>query len=302
MHGIAIVGGGNMGRTHARAWAGLGLGDAIRSICTPSPGTAFPAAPSARFVTDLDEVLADPAVDIVSVCTPTPTHAEIAIRALRAGKNVLLEKPIALGIAEAEAIAAVGSESDGILMVAHVVRFFEGYRRVRAEAESRRLGALRHVRATRLSAAPTWASWLADESRSGGMLVDFAIHDFDQLNLFLGRPTAVTTVQAGPPMRFETSVEYAAGGVGEVVTCAEMPAGTPFSSSLEVTGSAGTASFEHPDAADDDPFVRQAAYFLRCVDERTQPDECPTESAVLALRVALAARESLRSGRTVDLD
>lgn len=302
MHGVAIVGGGNMGRTHAEAWSRLGLGRDIRYICTPSPGPDFPHAPMARFVTDLGEVLADPAVDIVSVCTPTPSHPDLAIRALRAGKNVLLEKPIALSAAHADEIAAAAAESSGILMIAHVVRFFDGYQRVRAEAESGRLGEVRHVRAARLSAAPTWASWIADESRSGGMLVDFAIHDFDQLNLFLGRPLAVTTVAAGPPGRFETTVEYAGGGVGEVVTCAEMPPGTPFSSSLEVSGDAGTASFQFPDATPDDPFARQAAYFLRCVDERSRPDYCPTESAVAALRVALAARESLRAGRTVDLD
>ena len=302
MHGIAIVGGGNMGRTHARAWSELGLGRDIRFICTPSPGADFPHAPSARFVTDFDEVLADAEVDIVSVCTPTPSHRDLAVRALGAGKHVLLEKPIALSTDDAEAIAAVAAESTGILMVAHVVRFFDGYQRVRGEAESGRLGELRHVRTTRMSAAPTWASWLADESRSGGMLVDFAIHDLDQLNLFLGQPVAVTTVQAGSPGRFETTVEYAAGGVGRAETCAEMPAGTPFSSSLEVTGDAGTASFRYPDATHDDAFVRQAAYFLRCVDDGPEPHYCPTESAVLALRVARAARESLRSRRTVGLD
>lgn len=299
-HGIAIVGGGNMGRTHARAWSELGLGDRIRYICTPSPGTSFPRAPSARFVTDLDEVLADPEVDIVSVCTPTPSHSGLATRALRAGRNVLLEKPIALTIDEAEEVTAAAAGSSGILMVAHVVRFFAGSQHVRAEAESGRLGALQTVRATRLSAAAAWAAWLADESRSGGTLVDFAIHDFDQLNLFLGRPVAVTTVETGSPRRFETTVEYAGGGTGQVVTCTEMPAGSPFSSSLEVTGDAGTSSFRHPDDTRDDPFARQVAYFLGCVDAGTPPEYCPIESAVLALRVSLAARESLRSGRTVD--
>jgi predicted dehydrogenase len=301
MHAIAIVGGGNMGRTHAAAWSELGLGDRIRFICTPRPGGTFPHAPSARLVTDFDDVLSDPAVDIVSVCTPTPSHSDLAIRALSAGKNVLLEKPIALTTAEAEEIDAVAAESSGILMVAHVVRFFEGYQRVRSEAESGRLGELRTVRASRLSAAAAWASWLADESRSGGTLVDFAIHDFDQLNLFLGRPLAVTTVETGSPGRLETTVEYAGGGLGQVVTCADMPAGSAFSSSLEVTGDAGTSSSRYPDAPQQNPFARQAAYFLRCIDAGIQPHYCPTESAILALRVSVAARESLRSGLTVDV-
>lgn len=136
MHGIAIVGGGNMGRTHARAWSGLGLGGLIRTICTPHPGEPFPDAPGARFVTDLDDVLSDPDVDILSVCTPTPSHPDIAIRALGAGKSVLLEKPIALTLDAARTIADAAAVSAGVLMVAHVVRFMAGHQRVRADAES----------------------------------------------------------------------------------------------------------------------------------------------------------------------
>lgn len=136
MHGIAIVGGGDMGRTHARAWSGLGLGGLIRTICTPHPGEPFPDAPGARFVTDLDDVLSDPDVDILSVCTPTPSHPDIAIRALGAGKSVLLEKPIALTLDAARTIADAAAVSAGVLMVAHVVRFMAGHQRVRADAES----------------------------------------------------------------------------------------------------------------------------------------------------------------------
>lgn len=301
MHGIAIVGAGNMGRTHAGAWTRLGLGERIRYVCTRRPGDSFPAAPSARVVAELDDVLADPEVDIVSICTPTPSHAELAVRALGAGKHVLLEKPVALDLEGAAAIATADAASDATLMVAHVVRFFAGYQRVRSEVESGAIGRPRSVRATRSSVAPTWAAWLADEAQSGGMLVDFAIHDFDQVNLHLGRPVAITTVEAGASGRFESRVEYADGGVGHVVTNPRLPAGSPLESSLEVRGTAGTTSFRYPDAAPDEPFVRQAAYFLDCLESRRRTDECPTSSAVLALRLALAARESLRSGRTIEI-
>ncbi len=301
MHGIAIVGAGKMGRAHAAAWSRLGLGERIRYICTRSPGTAPPLAPSARVVTEFDDVLADPEVNLVSICTPTPSHAELAVRALRAGRHVLLEKPVALDLRGAAAIMAADAASDAVLMVAHVVRFFAGYQRLRHEVESGRIGRARAAWASRSSAAPTWAAWLADEARSGGMLVDFAIHDFDQLNLHLGRPVAVTTVETGPTGRFESRIEYAEGGVGHVVTNPQLPAGSPFESSLEVRGTAGTVSFRYPDAAPDEPFVRQAAYFLDCVETRRPPEACPPESAVLALRLALAARESLRSGRTIEI-
>lgn len=302
MHSIAIIGQGRMGQAHAEAWAELGLADDIRYICTPRPGAPLANAPLARFVTNLDDVLADDDVDILSVCTPTPTHAEIAIRALEAGKNVLLEKPIALTLGDAAAIAEAAANSTGTLMVAHVVRFFRGYEVLRETADAGGFGRITSVDASRLSALSRGESWLDDESLSGGVLVDFAIHDFDQLNLFLGTPIAVTAVQQGDHGRTLTTVEYADGGVGRVETCSRMPQGHAFESSLRIEGADGTESYRYVGGVSDDrPYRRQAAYFLHCIEHGVPPVLCPTDAAILALRVSLAAQESLKFDRTVML-
>lgn len=299
---IAIIGQGRMGQTHAEAWAELGLGNDIRYVCTPRPRPPLHGAPSAKFVTHLDEVLADDDVDILSVCTPTPTHRSIAIRALAAGKNVLLEKPIALTIDDAHAIAAAAADSSGVLMVAHVVRFFAGYQHLREIVSSGRVGRPRAVAASRLSALARGPSWLDDESLSGGMLVDYAIHDFDQLNLMLGVPTAVTARPTGSDGCVETLVEYVGGGVGRVEACSRMPPGSGFESSLQVEGPLGSEAFRFlAETSDDKPYRRQAAYFLHCVENGVSPEVCPPEAAILALRVSLAARDSLTSGRSVQL-
>ncbi|MEX1078386.1 MAG: Gfo/Idh/MocA family oxidoreductase [Homoserinimonas sp.] len=292
------MGQGSMGRTHAAAWAALG--ERIGYVCTPRPGAPLPGASEARMVSNLGEVLDDDAIDIVSVCTPTPSHAEIAIRALGAGKNVLLEKPIALTIPDAFAIAAAADASSGLLMVAHVVRFFDGYQRLRQEWEAGDLGAVRSVTASRLSSAPQSASWITDPNRSGGPLVDFAIHDFDQLNLFLGTPLAVTALPGGMPGFIETTVEYDSG-TGRVITCTQMPDDYPFSSSLEVTGSRATSAFRYPAVTEDSPYTTQAAYFLACVRNGVEPRECPTDAAIQALRLALAAQRSWATGETIQL-
>ncbi|RNE64157.1 gfo/Idh/MocA family oxidoreductase [Cryobacterium tepidiphilum] len=299
-----------MSAAHAAAWSELGLGERIRYVCTPHPRPPLAGAPAARFVSELDDVLADDEVDILSVCTPTPSHAGIAIRALAAGKSVLLEKPIALTREDALAVARAAADSGATFMVAQVVRFFAGYRMLRASVEAGHLGSVRAVRASRRSVARASGSWLDDESASGGVLVDFAIHDFDQVNLFLGTPTAVTAARSGGTRgEIETTVEYAGGGVGRVVCCSEMPAGSPFSSSLEIEGVQGgdvlreeyRYSPDRASAADttDSPYAAQAAYFLRCRQAGTPPDFCPTEAAIAALDVSLAARESLRTGGTV---
>ena len=328
MTGIAIVGQGYMGRTHAGAWTRLGHGGDIRYVQAPGRRAWDDLAPAARFVTDLDEVLRDPAVDVVSVCTPTPTHADIAVRALDAGKHVLLEKPIALTLADAQRIAAAADRSPQVLMVAQVVRFFAGYRELRRIAGSGELGRVIAVRASRTLATPTWADWWADESQSGGVPVDFAVHDFDQAGLFLGDPVAVTATRTAADAPMETLVEYADGGIGQVLSHAHLPAGSGFSSGLELVGTRGLASYRLVSAAptdsaeesqgisqlvvstpdgvrqqhvpDDDPYLREVEYFAHCVAAGEQPLLSPTESAVTALRVSLAARESLgRRARVV---
>jgi predicted dehydrogenase len=325
MTSIAILGAGYMGRTHAAAWTELGCD--VRYVQSPS-GATLPEAPDARSVTELATVLADPAVDIVSICTPTPTHRELAVRALGAGKHVLLEKPIALSIADAQAISAAAQSSKGTFMVAHVVRFFEGYRRARADVEAGRIGTVLSARARRLITKPD-TPWWYDESASGGVVVDVGIHDFDQLNLFLGTPIAVTSRSNDPLGPIETTVDYASGAVGSVLTFADLPAGAPFTTSLELIGTDGLIDYDFSAAAPTateagsgvnlyrlatasdantetlsalDSYTRQAEYFLECVRDASDPSYCPTASALLALDVALAARQSLLSGETVLLE
>jgi predicted dehydrogenase len=304
-HRIAIVGAGRMARAHAGAWVRAGLGDAIAYVVSPQTRPALEEAPHARWATRLEDVLADAEVDLLAVCTPTPSHAEIAIEALRHGRNVLLEKPIALTVADAEAVAEAARRSTGVLMVAHVVRFMRRYAELADRVADGSVGRVRAVRAARLSSGPPGGSWFDDERRSGGILVDFAIHDFDQANLLLGTPVAVRSVGVGgggfgAPVA--TTVEYAGGGVAQVLSVADLPADSEFRSGLDVVGTGG-ADATASDTAEppDDPFLTQARYFLECVESKSDPIRCPTEDAIAALRVALAARTSLASDARVPL-
>ncbi|TAM69353.1 MAG: Gfo/Idh/MocA family oxidoreductase [Microbacteriaceae bacterium] len=325
---IAIIGQGTMARAHARAWREVGLADRIRYICTPGTPRPIGDAPRAEFVTDLDVVLTDPTIDIVSVCTPTPSHADIAVRALERGKDVLLEKPIALNLRDAAAIRDAAARSDGILMVAHVVRFFGGYEALRSVARGGEVGQVLSVHAERISGPPAPSPWWHDESKSGGILVDFAIHDFDQLNLFLGTPRALDARRASPTSPIEISVEYADGGIGQVQTFMGMAPDVPFSSALSLLGTQGSATHQFSGASDvavstpaaefirlvtaagvafrpadaTNPYARQARHFLDCVASRTDSGIAPTDGAILALAVSLAARRSLAESRPIDVE
>ena len=292
-------GAGRMGQAHAEAWAACGV--PVRWVVSPRTRPDLPAAPDARWTTSLDDALADPAADIASICTPTPTHADLAVQALAAGGNVLLEKPIALTLPDAERVAAAAARAPGVLMVAHVVRFFPGYAALAERVAAGSVGLPRAVLGSRLSAAPAGAEWLADESRSGGMVVDFAIHDVDQANAYLGEPVAVTTVRA-PGDRFGTpaaiTVEYAAGGVAQLLAVSDLPAGSPFRTTLEVVGDRASDSLTDLPG---DAFTAQARYFLECVETGAEPARSPVAAAIDALRVCLAARESARTGARVVL-
>ncbi|GAB3394657.1 Gfo/Idh/MocA family oxidoreductase [Humibacter soli] len=315
---VAIVGPGTIGAAHAAAWREVGA--EVSHLVSRRPDARLADAPHAVTVTDYATVLADPTVDIVTICTPTPTHREFAIAALRAGKHVLLEKPIALTIDNAQAIAREAEGSDGVLMVAHVVRFFDGYARVRQAVADGHVGHPLHVRAERAIAPPD-TPWWYEEDRSGGVAVDLGIHDLDQANLLLGEPIAVRATATDALGPVETTVEYAGGGLAQVLSHARMPAHTPFATSIRVLGDAGLVEHRHTggqhatdayllrgtdgvsvedrdghEADARDPYATQAAHFLECVASPSASTVAPTADAIVALRVALAARDSLHAG------
>lgn len=315
-----------MARTHAESWAKLGHGENIKYIFTPRPGEGLEHAPNATFVTDFDTVLNDPEVDMISVCSPTDSHRDLTLRALRAGKNVLLEKPIALTVSDALEIRDAARDSGVVLMIAQVIRFFKGYQMLRDDVRDGLLGTVLSVRGARLSNRPDWAEWWHDESRSGGVVVDFSIHDYDQLNLFLGEPIAVSAVCGSSLGPIEATVEYRGGGIGQVLSFADTAKGVPFTSSIGALGTAGAAEYNFSAAAatagagvnrytrsgvgdpfaldivDDDPYTAQVEYFLQCATAGHQPGLTTTESAIRALEVSLAARQSISTGKRVTIE
>jgi len=321
-----------MANAHAAAWARAGQADSIKYICTPRPKEgSVPAATRAHYISDLNVISNDDDIKFVSVCTPTPSHKEIAVALLAAGKHVLLEKPLALTIQDARVIAEATANSSGSLMVAHVVRFFLGYQRLHEISQSGELGKLLSVHARRFSPKPTWATWLGDESQSGGMLVDFSIHDFDQLNSYLGVPVEVFAAQTSSLGPAEITVKYAGGGVGQVQSFMDASAGVPFTSTIDLLGTEGIAHYEFSaisateessssssagvnswhvfsskgttieQIATDDPYGREIKYFFDQARAGGSYELSPMSAAVSALQVCLAAKASLKEGRPVSI-
>src|SRR5947209_15946570 len=165
MVGIGIVGIGFMGMIHYLAARQL-TGGRVVALSSRDPkklagdwtsiqgnfgprGTQMDLSGLAGY-RDVAELLADPSVDLVDLCVPNDEHAALAIRALEAGKHVLVEKPIALTTADADAMVAAARASGKLLMVAHVLPFFPEFAFAREAIASGRYGALRAAHLTRV--------------------------------------------------------------------------------------------------------------------------------------------------------
>ena len=146
-------------------------------------------------VTDYRQILNDPEIDAVSVCTPNNMHAQIAMDFLKAGKNVLCEKPAARTYAEAEKMQQVQHETGKVLNIGVVNRFNTAVNRIKNMIDSGELGEVYHVygsfRAHR--SIPGWGGWFTTKEISGGgVLIDWGVHFLDLIMYCCGDPNPVT--------------------------------------------------------------------------------------------------------------
>jgi predicted dehydrogenase len=324
---IAIAGAGFMGSAHAANYAALGDRVRVKSVAGRSPERAAKVAETVgASVADFDEVLADPEIDAVDICLPTPMHRDAAERAFTAGKHVLLEKPLALSVEDGEAILATAKASGKIFMVGLVLRFWPEYVELHRLVARGELGTPRAVFAQRLSPPADWADWFADREQSGGTAVDLMIHDFDQANTLLGVPRSV---YASEPQTGHVHAVVDYDGASAIVEGSmAMPRSYPFSSDIRVLGERGVAEYAFSAAPVEgegnigasssarglrvypvggelrvepvesaDPWGPEIAEFVSSLEAGRQPDQGTGEQALWALRVSLAANRSLASGR-----
>ncbi|MFF4129920.1 Gfo/Idh/MocA family protein [Microbispora rosea] len=285
--GIGMVGYAFMGRTHSQAWRSvdaffdLPVKPAMVAVAGRSAEATAQAAEKlgwAHAETDWKRLLERDDVQIVDICTPGDSHAEIAIAALAAGKHVLCEKPLANTVAEAEAMAAAAKEA-AARGVRSMVAF--NYRRVPAVALARRfveegrLGEIRHVRAQYLQdwiVDPEFPLvWRLQKDKAGsGALGDIGAHIIDTAEFITGqlltgvsamtetfvkeRPLAVSSAglsAGGGAGKGPVTVDDAAlftgrlsGGALASFEATRFATGHKNALRIEVNGSAGSLSFD----------------------------------------------------------
>jgi predicted dehydrogenase len=139
----------------------------------------------------LDELLADPRVDVVDVCLPTSWHPATTIAALKAGKDVFCEKPIALKTADAKRMVDTAAKAGRLLMIGHVLPFFPEYRFAYDAILRGKYGRLLGGHFKRIISDPLWLPRYYEPAVIGGPMLDLHVHDAHFIRLICGMPRAV---------------------------------------------------------------------------------------------------------------
>ncbi len=192
--GVGVVGLGKFGEFSLAAYTEM---EEVRvvAVCDEKSARAQALAPQgARAYEKFEDLLADPQLELVVISTPPVLHGPMAIRAARAGKHVLVEKPLALNLAEAEAAIAVARQNGVLLTVDYVLRFHLLYQVVGKIVERKLFGGLQLFSLVNLATDEglTPDHWFWDPAQSGGILVEHGVHFFDLCDQFLkDRPSVV---------------------------------------------------------------------------------------------------------------
>jgi len=249
---LAIVGSGNIAFTHAAAIRQVPAAR-LTAVCSRNPGksTVIAAPAGAKVFQSLDELLATDAADALLIATPSGTHLDSALPALRAGRHVLCEKPLEVRVDRIRNMIAEAKRQNVLLAGFFPMRYGSGAAAIRRALDEKRFG-----RITFLSARVKWwrdAGYYSDSSwrgtwqlDGGGALMNQGIHAVDLLQWFGGEITGVcayadTLAHDGIEVEdtLAACLRFASGTLGTIATATSCHPGLDLS--LEISGDAGTA-------------------------------------------------------------
>ena len=327
---VAVICAGRIGKVHASAVASHPQAQLV-AVCDPF-GTAaeeLAAVYGAKAYKEADDLFADPDVDAVIIGSPTPLHAPQVLAATRAGKAVLVEKPVAKDVDEAKALEAeLETFEHPPVMVGFQRRFDPSIRRAKDLAEAGELGTIEQVTIVARDPGPPPAEYVA---ASGGLFKDMTIHDFDEARFFIGDIVEVSAFgqnvlpELAETGDFDAAVVVLRGKDGAVASITNnRRCVTGYDQRLEVHGSKGSAVMDNwrettlsvntaEASGIQEPYLdfflqryadayrNELTAFIDGVLGGT-PVSPTVGDGVAALVVAQAAEESAHNGRTVRLN
>ena len=272
--GVGVIGWGFMGKTHTQAlrsiplfYPGAGFEIALRCVCARHPENAREGARAAGFehaTDDYRRLLARDDIDVVSICTPNDQHEAMAVAALRAGKHVMIDKPLAVTVEGAERIAAEAARSGAFTRVMFNSRFLPATLRARQLVDEGRIGNVLTFNARYLHSGSIDPDkpigW--KQQAQGGVLLDLGSHALDLLTWLAGYPRRVFgstfTLYGDRPTRdggrertlaedhVQALLQMPGGAVG-CVEASKIATGSNDELTLELRGTKGALRFDSMD-------------------------------------------------------
>jgi myo-inositol 2-dehydrogenase / D-chiro-inositol 1-dehydrogenase len=327
---VGIIGAGRIGRIHAENIAYHLPQARIAAIADVNLSAAMEAWAGAlgavRTLRDPEALLAEKGIGAVLICSSTDTHADLVIKAAKAGKHIFCEKPVDLSAAKVRAALAAAAEAGVKLQVGFNRRFDHNFRRVRELVESGAVGTPQIIKITSRDPSPPPPAYVGV---SGGIFLDMTIHDFDMARFQAGSEVVEVYAQgavlvdegigkAGDVDTAIVTLRFASGALGVIDNSRKAVYG--YDQRVEVFGSKGCASAENDapstvrlsneaGVSGDKPlyfflerykeaFIAEMRAFLEAV---ADDKPCPVTGGdgLQDLLVGLAARKSLEEKRPV---
>lgn len=341
---VGIVGLGFMAATHVKAYRQIPEAR-IYAVCNPSGrcldgdltkvGGNINANDPVRLdmtqikgTREFNDLLNDPAIDLVDICTPTLQHPEMLAAALRAGKHVLCEKPLARDSALARQMVEDSrtAEAKGrFAMPAMCLRFWPEWAWLKRVIAEGTYGKVLSARFRRVAEPPTWGQkHFAQGTSSGGALLDLHIHDVDFVQYCFGKPSSV----------FATGYSKYTGAIDHVVAQFKMPGGAivhaegswamapgfGFSMSYTVNFENATADYDLVRAPDNvlklfrpgqpaetvkcpgaDGYVQELEHIFNAIQSGKPPTVVTMADGLAAIQICEAEERSIKSGTVMTI-
>jgi len=327
---IGLAGVGFMGITHAEAW--LQTGAQIEGMVAETMQEAQPLADQygANVYPDFTSMLPD--INVIDICTPTHLHYEMVMAAAAEGVDIICEKPLARTVDQAAEMVVACREAGVHLLVAHVVRFFPEYALAKDAVAGGQIGHPGVVRLSRGSYRPMKqvGNWFLDDKKSGGILMDLMIHDFDYARWIAGEVESVfarkvSSGHPGAPIDYGLAIlKHKSGTLSHIAGAWAYPPPT-FRTHIEIAGDKGliefdsdatapiqnlmrrNGQFDSPDVAlpsspvSESPYTTQIKQFYATLLER-YPARVSAVDGLAAVQIAEAAIQSAVSGQAIFLE
>ena len=320
---VLIVGAGLMGEVHSKNYNNI---TDVEIVGIVDKNTAKAGALAEKYGCRYFEELTDGFVcrpDFVDICLPTRFHKESIIESFKAGMDVICEKPISLSVQEACDIVDASKEYGRKFMVAHVVRFWPEYAKLSDMINKNEFNNIKCATFFRYGPSPNWSegNWMLSDKKSGGIIYDVAIHDFDfvislfgmpdwvfakksmmgedytaYVNVILGYKDVNVMIESG----FITAVSYpfTTGfrlNNGEVTLEYENKSGKGL---LMYSAEPGVKKLEYPDY---DPYKAELNYFMDCIRNDMKPAVGSGEDAIKAVLLASLIEESAKNNKKIEV-